>query len=205
MVVVMRDQQHGSVGRTPFGCAVAALFVVVATLAALVSSNPAAAVINHNPVGTFNVAFSGAQVHFYGTASDPDTTRPIDVQYLLNGKLREVWPTNAQHAYSRVWTLGYGTWTIQVRALNVGPGTANPIIGADTVTGGALPLGYSAGTATRVITVKAGSAVSTTATLQAWSKLSSGRWSKFGGPVLAHIGAQGVGATREGLSRTPAG
>jgi L,D-peptidoglycan transpeptidase YkuD (ErfK/YbiS/YcfS/YnhG family) len=63
-------------------------------------------------------------------------------------------------------------------------------------TGQALPLGYSTGTATRVITVTARSTRSTTATLQAWTKAAGGGWRKYGLAATAHVGA-------DGLSRSP--
>ena len=67
-----------------------------------------------------------------------------------------------------------------------------------------LPLTYSTGSATRVVTVTAHSHGSTTATLQAWTKVSGG-WKKYGTAVTAHVGAQGIGKASESSSHTPAG
>jgi L,D-peptidoglycan transpeptidase YkuD (ErfK/YbiS/YcfS/YnhG family) len=83
--------------------------------------------------------------------------------------------------------------------------TAAPVAAAP-VTGQALPLGYSTGTATRVITVVAAAASSTTATLQAWNKAPGGGWLKYGGAITAHLGSAGLTAhASESLSATPVG
>jgi L,D-peptidoglycan transpeptidase YkuD (ErfK/YbiS/YcfS/YnhG family) len=76
-----------------------------------------------------------------------------------------------------------------------------------TVTQGhALPLRYSTGTATRVITVVARSTYSTTATLQAWTKAPGGGWLKYGAAVTAHVGADGLSTSpSEYRSATPIG
>jgi L,D-peptidoglycan transpeptidase YkuD (ErfK/YbiS/YcfS/YnhG family) len=72
-------------------------------------------------------------------------------------------------------------------------------------TGSKLPLHYTTGSATRVITVVARSHGSTTAKLQAWSKVSGG-WRKYGSAVTAHVGAQGLTThTSESKSATPIG
>ena len=73
-------------------------------------------------------------------------------------------------------------------------------------TGVALPLHYSTGSATRVITVTAPSRGRTTARLQAWTKVSGGGWRKSGTAVTAHIGAQGMSThPSESKSATPMG
>jgi L,D-peptidoglycan transpeptidase YkuD (ErfK/YbiS/YcfS/YnhG family) len=71
--------------------------------------------------------------------------------------------------------------------------------------GQALPLGYSTGSASRVITVVASSIRGTTARLQAWTKVAGG-WRPYGAQVTAHVGAQGL-TTRpsESNSATPIG
>jgi L,D-peptidoglycan transpeptidase YkuD (ErfK/YbiS/YcfS/YnhG family) len=56
-----------------------------------------------------------------------------------------------------------------------------------------------------VITVVAAHSWSTTATLQAWSKAPGGGWLRYGRPVLAHVGADGVGRASESTSKTPRG
>jgi L,D-peptidoglycan transpeptidase YkuD (ErfK/YbiS/YcfS/YnhG family) len=72
--------------------------------------------------------------------------------------------------------------------------------------GGALPLGFSTGSATRVITVVARSHGSTTATLQAWTKASGGGWFRHGSAVTAHVGSDGLStAASEYRSATPIG
>ena len=66
-----------------------------------------------------------------------------------------------------------------------------------------LPLGYT-GSAGQVITVVAASAAATSAQLTAWQR-SGNTWRIVAGPVFAWVGYAGTGATREGMSRTPAG
>jgi L,D-peptidoglycan transpeptidase YkuD (ErfK/YbiS/YcfS/YnhG family) len=70
---------------------------------------------------------------------------------------------------------------------------------------GGLPLAYSTGSATRVITVVASSTSSTVATLQAYDKIGGG-WRTHGGAITAHLGSAGMSShTNEGLSATPMG
>ena len=57
----------------------------------------------------------------------------------------------------------------------------------------------------QVVTVQAASAHSTTAALDLWSRSADGSYRHVYGPVRAFVGSAGVGPTREGLSRTPAG
>jgi L,D-peptidoglycan transpeptidase YkuD (ErfK/YbiS/YcfS/YnhG family) len=72
--------------------------------------------------------------------------------------------------------------------------------------GQSLPLRYSTGKATRVITVTARSTHSTTATLQAWNKAAGGGWTKYGSAVTAHVGSDGLSAhPSESRSATPIG
>ncbi len=74
------------------------------------------------------------------------------------------------------------------------------------VRGVSLPLGYSTGDATRVITVTAPRTSSTTATLQAWQLAPGGGWLRYGSAVTAHIGSQGMTtAPSESKSATPIG
>jgi L,D-peptidoglycan transpeptidase YkuD (ErfK/YbiS/YcfS/YnhG family) len=71
--------------------------------------------------------------------------------------------------------------------------------------GQTLPLSYSTGSATQVITVVAGSTSSTTATLQAWDKLGSG-WTPHGAAITAHVGSAGLSThPSESVSATPIG
>jgi L,D-peptidoglycan transpeptidase YkuD (ErfK/YbiS/YcfS/YnhG family) len=68
-----------------------------------------------------------------------------------------------------------------------------------------LPLRIGTGSATQVITVTARSASSTTATLQAWTKVAGG-WREHGSPVTAHVGADGLSNhPSEWRSATPIG
>jgi L,D-peptidoglycan transpeptidase YkuD (ErfK/YbiS/YcfS/YnhG family) len=61
-------------------------------------------------------------------------------------------------------------------------------------------------TATRVLTVVAHHSWNTTATLQAWSKVSAGHWRKVGSAVVAHIGSEGMTRSpSESKSATPIG
>ena len=72
--------------------------------------------------------------------------------------------------------------------------------------GRALPLAFSTGSATKVITVVASSTHSTTATLQAWNRAPGGGWLPSDGAVYAHVGSAGLTTTpSEGMSATPIG
>ncbi|PWW24603.1 L,D-peptidoglycan transpeptidase YkuD (ErfK/YbiS/YcfS/YnhG family) [Geodermatophilus normandii] len=68
----------------------------------------------------------------------------------------------------------------------------------------ALPLDVAAGGSTQVVTVVAASSGATTAELTGW-ELGPGGWTVVHGPWPARVGASGVGAAREGATRTPAG
>jgi L,D-peptidoglycan transpeptidase YkuD (ErfK/YbiS/YcfS/YnhG family) len=70
---------------------------------------------------------------------------------------------------------------------------------------GPAPAGAAPATAGVVVTVSTGSAAATHGLLQVWQRQSNGTYRSAYGPTTAWVGAQGVGATREGLSRTPAG
>ncbi|WAX57258.1 hypothetical protein M6B22_00480 [Jatrophihabitans cynanchi] len=70
----------------------------------------------------------------------------------------------------------------------------------------ALPLQYSTGSATRVITVTASGTGNTTARLQAWYRAPGGGWLHYGAAVTAHIGADGMTRSpSEFRSATPMG
>jgi L,D-peptidoglycan transpeptidase YkuD (ErfK/YbiS/YcfS/YnhG family) len=72
--------------------------------------------------------------------------------------------------------------------------------------GSALPLGFTTGSATRVITVVGYSHSSTTARLQAWTKAPGGGWFRHGSAVTAHVGSDGLStAASEYRSATPIG
>jgi L,D-peptidoglycan transpeptidase YkuD (ErfK/YbiS/YcfS/YnhG family) len=69
----------------------------------------------------------------------------------------------------------------------------------------ALPLRYSTGSATQVITATAPSLGSTSGTLQAWQRVSGG-WTRVGAPVTAWFGSQGLTEhMSEFVSATPVG
>jgi L,D-peptidoglycan transpeptidase YkuD (ErfK/YbiS/YcfS/YnhG family) len=68
-----------------------------------------------------------------------------------------------------------------------------------------LPLPYSTGDATEVITVVAADTASTTGILRAFAKV-GGRWVEFGSPVQAELGSDGLSAhPSESRSATPIG
>jgi len=84
--------------------------------------------------------------------------------------------------------------------------TSTPPSKPHVVRGVALPLPYTTGSATRVITVVASLHASTVATLQAWTKAPGGGWLRWGGAITAHVGSQGLtSAPSESLSATPIG
>jgi L,D-peptidoglycan transpeptidase YkuD (ErfK/YbiS/YcfS/YnhG family) len=94
------------------------------------------------------------------------------------------------------------TTTSRPSASPKGGTTSRPVAAARGV---ALPLRYGTGSATRVITVTASSRARTTATLQAWTKVTGG-WKRYGAPVTAHIGSQGMTThPSESRSATPMG
>jgi L,D-peptidoglycan transpeptidase YkuD (ErfK/YbiS/YcfS/YnhG family) len=71
---------------------------------------------------------------------------------------------------------------------------------------GSLPLGFSIRSAKQVITVVAAWAGSTTAVLQAWTAVGTGRWVRHGSAILAHVGVQGLSTSpSESRSATPIG
>ncbi|MGH8862076.1 MAG: L,D-transpeptidase family protein, partial [Jatrophihabitantaceae bacterium] len=72
--------------------------------------------------------------------------------------------------------------------------------------GVALPVRGYTGSATRVITVRAASTHSTTATLQAWNRAPGGGWIRSGRSTTAHVGADGLSRyPSESRSATPIG
>lgn len=69
----------------------------------------------------------------------------------------------------------------------------------------ALPLAFSTGRATQVITVVAPRAGDTTAVMQSWQKTSLG-WTRHGPALTADVGRAGLSAhKREGFAATPIG
>jgi L,D-peptidoglycan transpeptidase YkuD (ErfK/YbiS/YcfS/YnhG family) len=57
----------------------------------------------------------------------------------------------------------------------------------------------------QVITVQAASSRSEVAVVRTWQRQRDGHFVQVFGPMFAYVGIHGVGATREGLGRTPAG
>ncbi|HEX2773488.1 MAG TPA: L,D-transpeptidase family protein [Micromonosporaceae bacterium] len=57
----------------------------------------------------------------------------------------------------------------------------------------------------QVVTVRAAGSTSTYATVEAWSRTSTGVYRRVAGPWTARTGKNGVGPTQEGLGRTPVG
>jgi L,D-peptidoglycan transpeptidase YkuD (ErfK/YbiS/YcfS/YnhG family) len=57
----------------------------------------------------------------------------------------------------------------------------------------------------QVITVKAASSTTTYATVEAWTRTSTGVYKRVLGPWSARVGRSGVGSAYEGSGRTPAG
>jgi L,D-peptidoglycan transpeptidase YkuD (ErfK/YbiS/YcfS/YnhG family) len=67
------------------------------------------------------------------------------------------------------------------------------------------PVAVAATTAAQVVTVSAPTSTSTYARVEAWRRQSDGRHRRVARFCNARIGAQGTGATSEGMSRTPTG
>jgi L,D-peptidoglycan transpeptidase YkuD (ErfK/YbiS/YcfS/YnhG family) len=90
----------------------------------------------------------------------------------------------------------------QYGAIRWTPAGGAVVVGAPTVGGGKLPFGVTP-PGSQLVTVTA-AAGSSTASLTAWEKTSSG-WRSVLGPVTARIGKAGIGAASETTTRTPAG
>jgi L,D-peptidoglycan transpeptidase YkuD (ErfK/YbiS/YcfS/YnhG family) len=69
---------------------------------------------------------------------------------------------------------------------------------------GTLPLDVAVGGSMQVVTVVAASSAATSAQVTAW-QLGPDGWTAVHGPWPARIGSSGLGAAREGATRTPAG
>ncbi|MCL2781422.1 MAG: C40 family peptidase [Actinomycetia bacterium] len=88
-----------------------------------------------NPIGSGSFSKTAHTVRWSGRAVDPNVkTARLTVQYLIDGKVKQtvnapVYPAS----FARTWKVGkdfgYGSHTISIRARNIGPGSANPIIG----------------------------------------------------------------------------
>jgi hypothetical protein len=95
-----------------------------------------ASVASHNPHGSFAVGVrSMNHIHVRGKAYDPDTSKPIRVAVQVNHHTVAYAVANKPgHVFdvtlpARKW----GKYTVVVRALNVGGGNNNPVIGTHAV------------------------------------------------------------------------
>jgi L,D-peptidoglycan transpeptidase YkuD (ErfK/YbiS/YcfS/YnhG family) len=133
------------------------------------------------------------------TTGTPTSTAPTAAASLATALAPAPVTTSAGPAAAPVATAPAATHAVTHPATVAPPAPA-------PVTGQALPLGYSTGSATRVITVVAASTGSTVATLQAWDKAPGGGWLRHGSAVTAHVGADGLSTSpSETRSATPIG
>jgi L,D-peptidoglycan transpeptidase YkuD (ErfK/YbiS/YcfS/YnhG family) len=90
-------------------------------------------------------------------------------------------------------------------AVSTPPPTSPTAQSSSASTGGRLPLGFSTGSATQVITATATSTADTEGLLQAWQRDGSG-WVAVGGPVHAWFGTAGLTyQSSEHVAATPIG
>jgi NlpC/P60 family protein len=82
-----------------------------------------------NPRGVLATSRHGRILTFSGWATDPNTSAPINVGYVLDGTVREIHRTTAAHRFARSWVMPVGRHRVCVYADNVGAGSANPQIG----------------------------------------------------------------------------
>jgi hypothetical protein len=88
--------------------------------------NPA----THNPRGTLAVTVQGRRLTVHGTATDPDTSRAVLVVVYINGRARTTLPANgAGSSYAWTVVVPYGRVLAGARALNVGAGDTNTVLG----------------------------------------------------------------------------
>ena len=97
----------------------------------------------------------------------------------------------------RIETSGLNSWVSACVVLLAG------LLASACATSPAALQGIPA-TTSQVVLVTAPTATSTTAMIEAWQRTGNG-WKSIVGPVLAHIGADGMGQASESTSRTPAG
>jgi len=100
--------------------------------------------------------------------------------------------------------MGYEGEPVRRGVVAVTVAAALALVGA-LVAGPSSPAGAAATTAGQLVTVSAPSATSTLATVEAWARQPDGRYKRVARFPNARIGSQGMGATSEGLSRTPTG
>lgn len=109
------------------------------------------------PYGNFEgVSYGAGALHVGGWAVDPDSTDPIDVHVYVDGRFHglgraDVARPDVDAAFGGVGpNHGYslplapptpGNHSVCVYAINVGPGTFNPLIGCRTVTVASTPIG----------------------------------------------------------------
>lgn len=95
---------------------------------------------------------------------------------------------------TRVVVTALPPWRILALAAVLGAGLVAPD-----------PSGAATARPGQVITVQVASPRSVVGTLRMWTLLASGQYTQVGGPFRADVGDRGVGRTREGQGRTPAG
>ncbi|MCU0311904.1 MAG: hypothetical protein MUE36_13285 [Acidimicrobiales bacterium] len=109
-----------------------------------------------DPFGNLELAAAGPrQIRVVGWMIDPDSTAPIDVHVYVNGAFAGLGVADRNrpdvgaaypgfgpvHGFDVVVPAAAGLQTVQVYAINVGPGTTNPLIGTRSVFVGGNPFG----------------------------------------------------------------
>ncbi len=109
-----------------------------------------------NPYGGYDAlqAVSGNQVRVTGWAVDPDSTASIQVHAYVDGQGQGSFTASVprpdiaaalgrgeRHGFDFVLPVSQGGHEVCVYAINVGPGTVNPLLGCRTVDTGGLPIG----------------------------------------------------------------
>ena len=97
-----------------------------------------------------------------------------------------------------------GGEAVRKRLVALTVGAAAALVGAVLVWPSS-PAGAVLAAAGQVVTVSAPTSTSTYATVEAWARQADGRYKRVAYFPSARIGSQGMGATSEGLSRTPTG
>jgi hypothetical protein len=99
-----------------------------------VGANAASATAS-NPHGAMSVSLSGARVHVRGTATDPNSSRPVRVVVSISGRRRAtVLANRAGHRFRVSLVLRYGRHTVSARAVNIGRGTSDTMLGSRQIT-----------------------------------------------------------------------
>lgn len=176
---------------------VAALAVLVVSMASA-KSHPSADATSTATVGAATVAPPEGVITWPGTAATPPTAAPSLAPGIVVG-------ATSSPAAAATTSAPPSTPAVESSTAASRPAAA-PSSHAPSVVTYRLPLGFSTGNATQVVTVVASSYSSTTALLQTWNKASNGGWLPWGPAIIAHVGSQGL-TTRpnETLSATPIG